>query len=173
MRSISVCTSLALLALFMVPLATAAPSVEVVFNNPEKFSDASLDSPGYERGADPYVMKELRSYIQKLGERYLPADQQLQIEIRNIDLAGRYEPWRINAYEVRFMRDITWPSIDLHYVLKQNGQIVNQADARVMDQSYLQRPGRANRSDRLYSEKAMLSDWFQRQFAGQHQSGLK
>ncbi|MNL79805.1 hypothetical protein D3C87_2064910 [compost metagenome] len=71
------------------------------------------------------------------------------------------------------MRDITWPSIDLHYVLKQNGQIVNQADARVMDQLYLQRPGRANRSDRLYSEKAMLSDWFQRQFAGQHQSGLK
>jgi hypothetical protein len=173
MRPITLCSSIALLALFMMPLATAAPSVEVVFNNPEKYSDASLDSPGYERGADPYVMKELRSYLQKLGERYLPADQQLQIEIRNIDLAGRYEPWRINADQVRFMRDITWPSIDLHYVLKQNGQIVNQADARVMDQFYLQRPGRANRSDRLYSEKAMLSDWFQRQFAGQHQSGLK
>ncbi|WP_223464297.1 DUF3016 domain-containing protein [Pseudomonas sp. GL-RE-26] len=172
MRSITLYTSIALLALFMVPLATAATSVEVVFKNPEKFSDASLDRPGYERGADPYVMKELRSYIQKLGERYLPPGQQLQIEIRNIDLAGRYEPWRPDAYEVRFMRDITWPSIDLHYVLKQNGQIVSQADARVMDQLYLQRPGRVNRSDRLYSEKAMLSDWFHRQFAGQHQSGL-
>ncbi|WP_460156308.1 DUF3016 domain-containing protein [Pseudomonas sp. S2_H10] len=57
-------------------------------------------------------------------------------------------------------------------VLKQNGQTVSQTDARVMDQSYLQRPGRAGRSDRLYSEKAMLSDWFRRQFAGQHQSGL-
>lgn len=114
MRSITVYTSIALLALFMVPLATAAASVEVVFKDPEKFSDASLDSPGYERGADPYVMKELRSYIQKLGERYLPPGQQLQIEIRNIDLAGRYEPWRPDAYEVRFMRDITWPSIDLH-----------------------------------------------------------
>lgn len=112
MRSITFCPSIALLALFKVPPATAASSVEVIFNNPEKFSDASLDSPGYERGADPYVMKELRSYLQTLGERYLPADQQLQIEIRNIDLAGRYEPWRINAYEVRFMRDITWPSID-------------------------------------------------------------
>jgi len=173
MRSMTVYTSIALLVLFMVPLATAATSVEVVFKNPEKFSDASLDSPGYERGADTYVMKELSSYIQKLGERYLPPGQQLQIEIRNIDLAGRYEPWRLNAYEVRFMRDITWPSIDLHYVLRQNGQIVSQADARLIDQLYLQRPGRANRSDRLYSEKAMLSDWFHRQFAGQHQSGLK
>ena len=169
MRSIPVCTSIALVALFMAPLATAASSVEVVFKNPEKFSDASLDSPGYERGADAYVMKELRSYIQKLGERYLAAGQQLQIEIRNIDLAGRYEPWRPNAYDVRFMRDITWPSIDLHYVLKQNGQIVSRADARVMDQLYLQRPGRANRSDRLYSEKAMLSDWLHREFTGQHQ----
>jgi hypothetical protein len=172
MRLLTACTSIALLALFTVPLATAEPSVEVVFTNPEKFSDASLDSPGYERGADPYVMKELRSYIQKLGERYLPPGQQLQIEIRNIDLAGHYEPWRPNAYEVRFMRDITWPSIDLHYVLRQNGQIVSQADARVIDQFYLQRPGRANRSDRLYSEKAMLSDWFRRQFTEQHKIGL-
>ncbi|NUU36117.1 DUF3016 domain-containing protein [Pseudomonas sp. C2B4] len=171
MRPITTCASVAVLALFMVPLATAASSVEVVFKNPEKFSDASLDSPGYERGADPYVMKELSSYIQKLGDRYLPPDQQLQIEIRNIDLAGRYEPWRPNAYEVRFMRDITWPSIDLHYVLKQNDQIVSEADARVLDQLYLQRPGRASRSDRLYSEKAMLSDWFRRQFAGKHQIG--
>ncbi|VVP90283.1 hypothetical protein PS918_03165 [Pseudomonas fluorescens] len=172
MRPLTACTSIALLALLLPPLATAASSVEVLFKNPEKFSDASLDSPGYERGADPYVMKELSSYFQKLGERYLPPGQQLQIEIRNIDLAGRYEPWRPNAYEVRFMRDITWPSIDLHYVLKQNSQIVSQADARVMDQFYLQRPGRASRSDRLYSEKAMLSDWFRRQFAGQHRTGL-
>ncbi|WP_433766615.1 DUF3016 domain-containing protein [Pseudomonas putida] len=169
MRPTITCTLIALLPLLMVPIANAASSVEVDFKNPEKFTDASLDSPGYERGADTYVMKELRRYIQKLGERYLPPGQQLQIEIRNIDLAGRFEPWRPYAYEVRFMRDITWPSIDLHYVLKQNGQIVSQADARVIDQLYLQRPGRANRSDRLYSEKAMLSDWFLRQFAGQHQ----
>lgn len=133
MRPLTACTSIVLLALFTVTLATAESSVEVVFTNPEKFSDASLDSPGYERGADPYVMKQLRRSL---------------------------------------ARDITWPSIDLHYVLKQNGQIVSQADARVIDQYYLQRPGRANRSDRLYSEKAMLSDWFRRQFAEQHKIGL-
>ncbi|MBZ9784442.1 DUF3016 domain-containing protein [Pseudomonas sp. REP124] len=172
MRSTITSASIVLLSLFMLPPANAVSSVEVDFKNPEKYTDASLDSPGYERGADAYVMKELRSYFQKLGERYLPPDQQLQIEIRNIDLAGRFEPWRPYAYEVRFMREITWPSIDLHYVLKQNGQIVSQEDARVLDQNYLQRPGRASRSDRLYSEKAMLSDWFQREFKGQHQVGV-
>jgi hypothetical protein len=70
MRPLTACTWIALLALFTVTLAAAESSVEVVFTNPEKFSDASLDSPGYERGADPYAMKQLRSYIQKLGARY-------------------------------------------------------------------------------------------------------
>ncbi|MGE8149887.1 DUF3016 domain-containing protein [Pseudomonas vancouverensis] len=172
MRLPAACTSIVLLALCFAPLAGAASSVEVNFINPDKFRDASLDSPGYERGADAYDMKELRSYFERLGQRYLAPDEQLQIEVRDIDLAGRYEPWRQNAYEVRFMRDITWPSIALHYVLKQNGQVVSQADARVIDQMYLQRPGRAYSSDRLYSEKAMLSDWFRRQFAGQRQSEL-
>lgn len=72
--------------------------------------------------------------------------------------------WHINANQVRFMRDITWPTIDLHYVLKQNDQTISQADARVSDKFYLERPGRISNSDRLYAEKAMLQDWFRTQF---------
>ncbi|WP_175650140.1 DUF3016 domain-containing protein [Pseudomonas sp. Marseille-P9899] len=138
----------------------ASPSVEVNFIQPEKFRDASLRSNGYERGADEQVMKALRSYLESLGTRYLTAGQTLRIDIRDIDLAGRYEPWQTNANSVRFMRDITWPSIDLHYTLQQQGQIVKQADVRVDDKFYLQRPGRVGTSDQLYSEKAMLNDWF-------------
>lgn len=138
----------------------ATANVEVNFIQPEKFRDASLRGDGYERGADQQVMKELRSYLETLGARYLPAGQTLRIDIRDIDLAGRYEPWQANAYSVRFMRDITWPSIDLHYALEQQGQVLKQADTRVDDKFYLQRPGRAGASDRLYAEKAMLDDWF-------------
>ena len=84
----------------------------------------------------------------------------MRIDIHDIDLAGRYEPWHINANSVRFMREITWPSIDLHYTLQQQGQVLKQGDARVDDKFYLQRPGRMAASDSLYSEKAMLNDWF-------------
>jgi len=138
----------------------AAPNVEVNFIHPEKFRDASLRGEGYRRGADEQVMKDLRTYLQVLGTRYLKAGQTLRIDIRDIDLAGRYEPWQTNAYSVRFMRDITWPSIDLHYSLQQQGQVLRQADARVDDKFYLQRPGRRGASDQLYAEKAMLNDWF-------------
>jgi hypothetical protein len=62
------------------------------------------------------------------------------------------------------MRDITWPSMELHYVLKQNDQTIRQADAHLSDKFYLERPGRATHSDRLYAEKAMIADWFRTQF---------
>jgi len=170
MRPVLIFVALSLAATSSLAQTSAAPSVEVIYDNPEHFRDASLDSNGYERGADQQVMKELRSYLQTLGKRYLPPGQTLRIDIRDIDLAGRYEPWHPQAYSIRFMRDITWPSIDLHYVLSQQGQPLSQADARVTDKFYLQRPGRSANSDRLYAEKAMLEEWFRKQFGVEHQS---
>lgn len=170
MRPVLSFFALSLLATSSFAQSTPASSVEVNYDNPEHFRDASLDSNGYERGADEYVMKELRSYLQTLGKRYLPANQSLRIDIRDIDLAGRYEPWHPQAYTVRFLREVTWPSIDLHYVLSQQGQPLSQADAHLSDKLYLQRPGRRATSDRLYAEKAMLEEWFRKQFAVQQRT---
>ncbi|MBO3277539.1 DUF3016 domain-containing protein [Pseudomonas schmalbachii] len=144
------------------------PAVEVDFVHPERYRDASLRNPGYGRGADDFVLKEFRATFEKLAARYLPPGHSLHIEVRDIDLAGRYEPWHPNVYDVRFMRDITWPSVQLHYQLLQDGKPVASGDQRVSDMFYLQRPGRtAHSSDRLYAEKAMLDDWFRRQFGDQ------
>jgi hypothetical protein len=165
MRNALVCAVLMALSFNSMAQGTPPAQVEVRFDHPEKFRDASLDGPGYERGADPYVMKSLTEYLQKLGQRYLKPDQQLVIDIRDIDLAGRYEPWRSQAYDVRFMRDITWPTIELSYTLTQPGKPDQQAQERVSDKMYLSRPGRvAHDSDRLYAEKAMLDDWFRQRF---------
>lgn len=166
MRPALALAALALLTFNSMAQPTAEAPVKVEYSHPEKFRDASLNSAGYQRGADPYVMKQLGAELEKLASRYLPAGQTLQIDIRDIDLAGRYEPWQPNAYSVRFMRDITWPSIDLHYVLLQDGQVLRQADARVDDKFYLQRPGRQTSSDRLFTEKAMLDEWFRKTFKG-------
>ncbi|MCO7514016.1 DUF3016 domain-containing protein [Pseudomonas guariconensis] len=166
MRTALACTVLMVLAFDSMAQGTPTAQVEVRFDHPEKFRDASLDSQGYERGADAYVMKSLTQHLQKLGQRYLQPGQQLRIAISDIDLAGRYEPWHGRAYDVRFMREITWPSIDLSYTLSQPGQPDRQAQERVSDKMYLSRPGRqASSSDRLYAEKAMLDDWFRQRFA--------
>lgn len=166
MRTALVCAVLMVLSLDSMAQGAPAAQVEVRFDHPEKFRDASLDSHGYERGADAYVMKTLTQYLQKLGQRYLQPGQQLVIDIRDIDLAGRFEPWHSQAYDVRFMREITWPTIDLSYTLSQPGKPDQQAQERVSDKMYLSRPGRVtSSSDRLYAEKAMLDDWFRQRFA--------
>ncbi|BBH46207.1 DUF3016 domain-containing protein [Pseudomonas sp. KU43P] len=166
MRNALLCAVLMALSVNSMAQGTPPAQVEVRFDHPEKFRDASLDSAGYERGADDYVMKTLTQYLQQLGQRYLQPGQHLAIDIRDIDLAGRFEPWHSRAYDVRFMRDITWPTIDLSYTLSQPGQADLQAQERVSDKMYLSRPGRAASSnDRLYAEKAMLSDWFRQRFA--------
>ena len=166
MRTALVCAVLMALSTNSMAQGTAPAQVEVRYDHPEKFRDASLDSAGYERGADDYVMKTLTQYLQKLGQRYLQSGQQLVIDIHDIDLAGRFEPWHSRAHDVRFMRDITWPTIDLSYSLSQPGQPSQQAEERVSDKMYLSRPGRAaSSSDRLYAEKAMLDDWFRQRFA--------
>ncbi|MDZ3992223.1 DUF3016 domain-containing protein [Pseudomonas sp. Teo4] len=168
MRTALVCAVLMALSVDSMAQGTQPMQVQVHFDHPEHFRDASLDSAGYERGADDYVMKTLTQYLQKLGQRYLQPGQQLVIDIRDIDLAGRFEPWHSNAYDVRFMREITWPTIDLTYTLSQPGQPDKKAQERVSDKMYLSRPGRvASSSDRLYAEKAMLNDWFRQRFATQ------
>ena len=166
MRNTLVCAVLMALSLNSMAQGTSPAQVEVRFDHPEKFRDASLDSAGYERGADDYVMKTLTQYLQTLGQRYLQPGQQLVIDIRDIDLAGRFEPWHSRAYDVRFMRDITWPTIDLSSTLSQPGKPDQQAQERVSDKMYLSRPGRmASSNDRLYAEKAMLNDWFRQRVA--------
>lgn len=159
MRPLPLLATFGLLASISMAQA-ATPNVEVNYIQPDKFRDASLRGNGYERGADEQVMKEFRNYLQYLGTRYLPAGQTLRIDIKDIDLAGRYEPWHTNANSVRFMRDITWPSIDLHYSLQQQGKVLKEADVRVDDKFYLSQPGRLGSSDQLYAEKSMLKDWF-------------
>lgn len=166
MRPALTLATLSLMAFNSLAQTAATPNVEVTFDKPEHFRDASLDSNGYQRGADAYVMKELSAYLVKLGQRYLPAGQTLRIDIRDIDLAGRYEPWNSYAYDVRFMREITWPTIELNYTLSQPGKPDQQAQERVSDKMYLSRPGRqVSSSDRLFAEKAMLDDWFRQRFA--------
>ncbi|WP_137818046.1 DUF3016 domain-containing protein [Pseudomonas sp. 2FG] len=159
---------LGVLLLVLAPVALAS-TTEVSFSHPENYSDARF-SRAYGRGADDSVLNELQSFIEKLGQRYLQPGQSLRVQVLDIDLAGRYEPWRINYGEVRFMREITWPRIKLHYALQQDGQEIANREALVIDQSYLQHGNRYFSSDRLRYEKAMLDDWFRRNLGPQAQT---
>ncbi len=152
-------TPLIVLALVILSPTVLASTIEVSFTQPDKYSDAHLNRD-YGRGADDFVLKDLKAHIEKLAKRYLQPGQTLKMEIRDIDLAGQFEPWRVNFQDVRFMREVTWPRIKLHYSLEQDGKTLVSRDVTVIDQSYLQHGNSYFSSDRLRYEKTMLDDWF-------------
>jgi hypothetical protein len=145
---------------FGTPLPLAA-AVEVTFVEPETYTDAAYRA--YQTDRSP-VLKMLREHLESLGLQYLPSEQQLKIDILDIDLAGRFEPWRYQGYDVRYLRDITWPRIKLQYTLLEDGQVISNADVALSDMNYLQHGNRYFHSDRLRYEKRLLDDWFRKEF---------
>jgi hypothetical protein len=87
-------TSLAL-AIALWPLHASA-AVKVNFINPEHYVDAGSYGQDRTRNLD-----EIERTFQKLGEHYLSADQVLTIDVLDVDLAGRLEPWHDRGYDIR------------------------------------------------------------------------
>lgn len=154
-RAVEVALGVALAA--GVPVAPA--EVSVSFVAPEHYRDIG----GY--GDGERNIRVLEHHLKQQGERCLGPGQSLELKVFDVDLAGREEWWHRGGYNLRVMRDITWPRIDLAYVWHDAaGQVLGQGRETVSDMSYLGRSAFVrNDSEALPYEKAMLRDWF-----GQH-----
>jgi len=148
-------------AVVLAGTAAAHAGVTVTFDHPERYTDAGNPYGPVSRDA---AMRGIGQHLERLAARYLRPDQVLTIDVLDIDLAGRKNPLRAFAYDVRVRRQETWPRITLRYTLTQGGTVVASAEETVTDQSYLDRPGLARSPDPLRYEKAMLDDWFRARF---------
>ncbi|MCZ0733893.1 DUF3016 domain-containing protein [Phreatobacter sp. AB_2022a] len=149
----------AVLALLLAPVVAKA-GVVVQFVGPDRFADQDFRRP-VRREA---LMRELELHLKALGERYLPPQQTLTLEITDLDLAGRYEPFSTGFNEVRVMRDITPPRVKLSYRLTEGGRTIAAGSETISDLNYLSNIRARNASGPLPYEKAMLDDWFRRRF---------
>lgn len=142
--------------------AWAAPNLSVSFVHPENYTDAVYSGTrGNERERQD-VQQALEQHLHALAERHLPAGRTLKIEVLDIDLAGHFEPWRHRGYELRILRDVTWPSMRLRYTLSENDLVLASGEERLADMNYLGAPSIYSRDDRLRYEKAMLDRWFRK-----------
>jgi hypothetical protein len=145
--------------------ATAQAGTAVTFSHPERYTDAEIRRASVDPSGLKPTLSGLESHLQALGNRYLPPDQTLRIEVLDIDLAGRYEPGRPFAYDVRVMRETDWPRIALRYTLTNaGGSVLAQGEDTVRDMNYLHHVSAYRAPDELRYEKAMLDDWFQARF---------
>lgn len=146
--------------------SVAAAEVKVRFIDPERFVDATVEGYGDKPEANR-VLAELRDHLLALGARCIPAEDSLEILVREIDLAGNYD-WRRRsaAGSFRALPGVAWSRMTIEYEWRSgDGRLVAKSIDQLGDAQYLADPKRSRSWDvALPDEKAMLTQWFESRF---------
>src|SRR5712691_3537042 len=128
MRIRRVFVSAAAIVFIALPLHAA---VTVSYGDPDRFTDAG------DRNNDPRkIMLTLERYLKKLGDRYLPPQVNLKIEVLDLDRAGR--PYMNLPTEIRIVTGrADMPCIELSYALEADNRVLPSRRERVCDPDYL------------------------------------
>jgi hypothetical protein len=156
----------AFIAAFCGAAAARAGEARVEFVAPERFTDASVTGD-HRIGPEEPTLRELADHLRHLAQHGLPEGQLLDVQVTDIDLAGRYDPLRLGARDTRIVRGVDWPRITLRYSLRAGDRVLGAGDEVLQDQAFEFRAGRSQPGGRLFFEKAMLDDWFQKRFPRQ------
>lgn len=150
------------------PVATPADDsdspVQVEFQDPARFRDLRDRSFASERASAAYRVA-LRQSLQRSATPRLQPGQRLDVTITDVDMAGDFEPWRWRGQDLRVVRDIYPPRIDLHFTLSgPDGSRLKSGERRLSDLNFLMTRLDAFDSDPLRYEKALLARWVRDEF---------
>jgi hypothetical protein len=138
-----------------------AGTVEVSFVQPATYTDA-----GNTQWDEAANLKALAAHLQGLGQRLLPANQTLRVEVLDVDLAGSVRPAARGATQLRVVRGgADYPRIHLQYTLQADGAAPRSGKEWLTDLNYSRGVARRGESEPLYHEKHMLDEWFKARFA--------
>jgi len=142
----------------------SSPRAEVIFSEPEKFSDAADSQRGSDFGRESNLA-DLSAHLVRKAHAYIPEGQKLVVTITDVDLAGEIEPWRSpQMQDVRIIKEIYTPKIDLSYTLVDaNGAVIREGKSQLRDLNYMMNIN-PNRSDPRIYEKALIDDWLRKEF---------
>jgi hypothetical protein len=139
-------------------------SVDVRWSDPADFTELRHSTNRWESAQGDWV-KQLASYVQERTVRKLPAGERVDIDILDITRAGQYEWMFGNAQDIRVLRDLYPPRMDLqfkHY--DASGAVIAEGERRLSDMAYLNGPQPLASSDPLRYEKRMIDRWVEREF---------
>jgi hypothetical protein len=145
--------------------ATPAPRVDVVYINPEKFTDVRDAFHGTDKGRDEYL-SILKEHIETQANNHIPAGQHLALRITDVKMAGDFEGWRGPKFDdVRIIKDIYPPRINLGFKLTDaNGKTLKEGERHLTDIDFLATGNSYFPDDTLRYEKQLLDDWLRNEF---------
>ncbi|WP_299082158.1 DUF3016 domain-containing protein [uncultured Paraglaciecola sp.] len=146
----------------------AQNEVEIEWDHPEKYRDVRPSSESRKRFRAA-TFKHINEYMNELAVT-LPENNKLTMKVSDLDLAGEVWPASFvglgpSASDVRIIKQIDIPRIHFSYqLLDESGDVLQQAEVKLKDMSFLDSSNRFYKSDRLGYEKNMLRRWFEKEF---------
>lgn len=148
------------LALSQITTVLAA-DVEVKWTNPDKYTDIYAGEE-HRRKFKERMFISFERHFAKLAAA-LPANQQLNIEVTNVDLAGDVHHGGSNR--IRLVKDLYFPRMDFSYqLLNADKSVVKSEQVALKDMSFLMTRALKYRNESLRYEKQMLDHWFKKSF---------
>ena len=136
-------------------------NVTVTFKDSDKFSDAA-SSFGF--GTDEGYLSTLADHVKEVAGKLLPAGQKLEVTFTDIDLAGEFLPTR-NMDQIRVIKDIFIPRMTLTFkVTDASGKVIKEGERKLTDLNFMSNLSIIGRSEPLFYDKALLSDWVRTEF---------
>jgi len=142
-------------------VAAHAATVNIQWQHPDKYTDVQAGE-GSQQAFQKRVFSQLDKHFAKLAKK-LPADQQLNIKVTNLDLAGDVNFG--NAQRIRIVRDIFIPRMVLSYqLLDSSGKTLKKQQVKLQDLSFMNNISLKYQNDSLGYEKNMIDNWFKKTF---------
>ncbi|MBP6725968.1 MAG: DUF3016 domain-containing protein [Thauera sp.] len=136
--------------------STAEAEVTVRFVDAERHADVGTSEAERNRN-----MAMLDRHLRSAAAQCVAEDERLTVAVLDVDLAGDIDWSRSSAVELRVLREVSWPRIELEYALiDAGGQTVVQGREQVSDMNYLAHSARARFArETLPYERLMLENW--------------
>ena len=150
----------AILSFVVLGVAPAHAGVTIAFVNPASFTDlGGLES-------DPSQnLSDIEAYLRSLGDRYVPPQVTLRIEVLDISLAGRSRWPPRSGWAVRGMTgEADWPRFELRYTVESDGKAATPVEETVVDRNYMRPLEWRYASLTLPFDKRTLDEWFRARF---------
>jgi len=141
-----------------------AAETDIEWVNPDGYADLGTDF--HDEVTLEQFQGELEPYIARIAERALPDGYQLEIKFTNVDLAGEYEPWRLNN-DVRIVRSVYPPKMSFEYKLfDSRGNLAKSGEETIIDPTFDFNVGRRFfETDGFFYEKELIGSWIRNDLA--------
>ena len=137
--------------------------VQVEWTDPNDFTEIRYSRNRFEARRGNWV-EQLAEHLRQQAAQALGPGERLELLITDIDLAGEYEPVGADMRDVRVVRDLYPPRMQVSFVRQgADGQVVQQGSRRLSDPAFLGATPRSMQEP-LRFEKRMIEDWVRREF---------